>query len=387
MPDKLIYLDYAASTPVCSEAVAAMLPYLEESHGAYANPSSVSNQMGLEAQDAVSNARADIAAALRVQAQEVIFTSCASESINMALIGLALHKDNQKKHIITMQTEHQAVLATCDYLQSQGFKITKLKPMANGLLDLNELEDHICSDTLLVAVMMVNNETGVIQDIQKISQIAHAHQALMFCDMVQAVGKIPVDIPVLGVDLAAISAHKFYGPKGVGALVLCHNTAQRLRVGLFGGGHEMGLRSGTLAVHQIVAMAAAIKKATLEQAQDYAHIQKLESAFKKALMALSGGLVFAGNPNNKVPHILHFAIASVEGDQLFDFLSQYAAFSAGSACRSGNENPSHVLTAMGVEASIAQKSIRFSFGRYTRQEDIILLIGKLEAFIKTQQAT
>tara|TARA_R110000868_G_scaffold362686_1_gene624867 strand:+ start:10791 stop:11957 length:1167 start_codon:yes stop_codon:yes gene_type:complete len=363
----MIYLDYAATTPVDPRVAKKMAQYLTMD-GTFGNPASSAHKYGWQAREAVDTARQQVADAIGADAKEIVFTSGATEANNLAIKGIAEFHQRNGKHIITCKTEHKAVLDTCQHLEKQGFNITYLTPRPNGLVDLDELRDAIQHDTILISIMLVNNETGVIQDLKAIAALAHEKGIYVHTDAVQAMGKIPVDVKALDVDLLSMSAHKVYGPKGVGALYVKHKPRVRIAEQIHGGGHENGMRSGTLATHQIVGMAQAFTLAMAEMREDVAHIAKWREMFWQQLVSLDDiHINGAGAPH--VASILNVSFAYIDNSALLTILPELAV-STGSACMSGSIEPSYVLQAMGVKNELSQGAVRFSFGRFTTEEDV-----------------
>lgn len=363
----MIYLDYAATTPVDPRVLGKMMAYMTQ-EGQYGNPASLTHAYGKAAQQAVMIARQQVADAIAAQAHDIIFTSGATEANNLAIKGYAEFHQRRGKHIITAKTEHKAVLDTCRYLQQQGFEITYLDPQDNGLIDVQQLTQAIRPETILLSLMLVNNETGVLQDIATISQVAHANGVQMHVDAAQAIGKLDIDVNALGVDLLSISAHKAYGPKGIGALYVSSNPRIRLNPQIHGGGQENSLRAGTLATQQIVGMGEALQIAQAEQATESQRIRELQNRFWQGLQTL-GHVYINGDKARRVPHIINISFAGVDSGALLVLLPQLA-LSTGSACSSGSIEPSHVLQAMRIDKALSQSALRFSFGRFTTQADI-----------------
>ncbi len=362
-----IYLDYMATTPVHPQVMQAMQQCLGVS-GAYGNPSSMTHYYGYEAKEWVDKARQQVACAVNCGTDEIIWTSGATEANNLAIQGSAHFYQRQGKHLLVMQTEHKAVLDVFKFLESQGFSVTFLKPMANGLLDLDELRAAIKSDTILLSTMHVNNETGVIQDIASIATIAQEHGIKYHVDAAQSVGKIPLDLSQLAVDLVSFSAHKCYGPKGVGALFVRKKPRIRLQPLFYGGSHEQDLRPGTIATHQIVGMGEAFQLAQQDIQSESQRFEKLSKQLWHGLKALGGINQNADTPH-KIPHCLNLRFDGIDGEALLVSLQQLAV-STGSACNSANPEPSHVLSAMGLSRLEAQRSLRISLGRCTDEADV-----------------
>lgn len=360
-----IYLDYAATTPVDKRVAEKMIPYLCEQFG---NPASSSHSFGWNAEEAVENARAEIAALINADPREIIFTSGATESDNLAIKGAAHFYQSKGKHIITVKTEHKAVLDTCRELEREGFEVSYLGVKENGLLDLDELKDAIRSDTVLVSVMSVNNEIGVIQDIDLIGKICREKGVLFHTDAAQAAGKMTLDVQTQHIDLMSLSAHKIYGPKGVGALYVRRKPRVRLEAQMHGGGHERGFRSGTLPTHQIVGMGEAYRLARLEMADDNAKALELRTQFLNGIKDIEE-VYINGDLNRRIPQNLNVSFNFVEGESLMMAVKELAV-SSGSACTSASLEPSYVLRALGRNDELAHSSLRITFGRFTTSEEI-----------------
>ncbi|RRD90722.1 IscS subfamily cysteine desulfurase [Conchiformibius steedae] len=360
-----IYLDYAATTPVDPRVAEKMIPYLTELFG---NPASNSHSFGWTAEEAVENARAEIAKLINADAKEIVFTSGATESNNLAIKGAAQFYKTKGKHLITVKTEHKAVLDTMRELERQGFEVTYLGVKENGLLDLDELKAAIRPDTILVSVMWVNNEIGVIQDIPAIGEICRERKIIFHVDAVQAAGKTPIDVEAAKVDLLSVSSHKIYGPKGIGALYVRRKPRVRLEAQMHGGGHERGFRSGTLPTHQIVGMGEAFRLARLELEQDRAHAFKLREIFLKGIEGIEE-VYINGDLDSRVPTNLNVSFNYVEGESLIMAVKELAV-SSGSACTSASLEPSYVLRALGRNDELAHSSLRVTFGRMTTEEEV-----------------
>ncbi len=378
-----LYFDYLSTTPVDPRVIDKMQSCLGVD-GAYGNPAAVTHYYGFEAQEWIDKARQQVANAVGCQAQEIIWTSGATEANNLAIQGTANFYQRQGNHLIVMQTEHKAVLDTFKFLQSQGFEVTFLKPSANGLLDLETLKAAIRHETLLISTMHVNNETGVIQDIKAIGSIAKEHGIKYHVDAAQSIGKVALDLSTLPVDLASFSAHKSYGPKGVGALFVRRQPRTRLQALFYGGGHEQGLRPGTLATHQIVGMGEAFQLATQYLDEEYSRINSLSKVFWQRLSALEGIYQNTETPQ-KVPHCLNLRFDGVDAEALLLSLRDLAV-STGSACNSASPEPSHVLLAMGLSRLDAQNSLRISLGRYTQASDIDQAVTSISKEVKRLRA-
>jgi len=369
-----IYLDYAATTPVDPRVAEAMAKCLTLD-GNFGNPASRSYRFGWMAEEAVDVARNQISDALNCDPREVVFTSGATESNNLAIKGVAEGYAEKGKHIITVNTEHKAVLDTCAYLESQGFEITYLPVQPDGLIDIKQLVDAIREDTILVSVMHVNNELGVIQDINVIGALCREKGVLFHVDGAQSVGKVAIDLSSLPIDLLSMSAHKMYGPKGMGALYVRRRPKINLVAQIHGGGHERGMRSGTLATHQIVGMGEAITLATANLEAESTRIFELRERLWNGLKQLDD-VYLNGHASQRVPGILNVSFAGVDGESLMMGLNDIAV-SSGSACTSASLEPSYVLKAIGRDNALAHAGIRFSVGRFTTQDDIDYVIKKV----------
>ncbi len=360
-----IYLDYSATTPVDPRVAAEMIPWLTEHFG---NPASRSHAYGWEAEKAVEEAREQVAALVNADPREIVWTSGATESNNLAIKGAAHFYKGKGKHLITLKTEHKAVLDTCRELERQGFEVTYLDVQENGLVDLDTFRQALRPDTIVVSVMFVNNEIGVIQPIAEIGEICREKGIVFHVDAAQATGKLPIDLAQLKVDLMSFSAHKTYGPKGVGALYVRRKPRVRLEAQMHGGGHERGLRSGTLATHQIVGMGAAFRIAREEMAEELERIRRLRDKLLSGLQDIEAVYV-NGDLEHRVPHNLNISFAYVEGESLIMAIKDVAV-SSGSACTSASLEPSYVLRALGRNDELAHSSIRFTIGRFTTEEEI-----------------
>ena len=360
-----IYLDYSATTPVDPRVVDAMVPWLRNHFG---NPASRSHAFGWEAEKAVENARAQVAALVNCDPRELIWTSGATESINLAIKGVAHFNKDKGKHLVTVKTEHKATLDTMRELEREGFDVTYLDVRPDGLLDLAKLEAALRPDTLLVSVMFVNNEIGVIQDIPAIGEMCRARGIVFHVDAAQATGKVVVDLQQLKVDLMSFSAHKTYGPKGIGTLFVRRKPRVRLEAQMHGGGHERGLRSGTLPTHQIVGMGEAFRIAKDEMATENERIRMLRDRLWAGLSKIEQ-VYLNGDWDHRVPHNLNVSFNFVEGESLIMAIKDVAV-SSGSACTSASLEPSYVLRALGRSDELAHSSIRFSVGRFTTEEEI-----------------
>ena len=360
-----IYLDYSATTPVDPRVAQAMIPWLTEHFG---NPASRSHAYGWEAEKAVEDARGQVAALVNADAKEIVWTSGATESNNLAIKGAAQFYKGKGKHIITLKTEHKAVLDTFRELERQGFEATYLDVQENGLVDLARLRDAIRPDTVLISVMFVNNEIGVVQPIAEIGEICREKGIVFHVDAAQATGKVEIDLAKLKVDLMSFSAHKTYGPKGIGALYVRRKPRARLEAQRHGGGHERGLRSGTLATHQIVGMGEAFRIAREEMRTENERIRMLRDRLLKGLQDIEATYV-NGDLEHRVPHNLNISFAYVEGESLIMAVKDIAV-SSGSACTSASLEPSYVLRALGRNDELAHSSIRFTIGRFTTEEEV-----------------
>ena len=367
-----IYLDYAATTPVDPRVAEAMIPWLAEHYG---NPASRSHAWGWEAEDAVDNAREQVAALINADAREIIWTSGATESDNLAIKGAAQFYKSRGKHLITVKTEHKAVLDTMRELERQGFEVSYLDVQDNGLLDLEVLKAAIRPDTILVSVMFVNNEIGVIQDIPAIGALCREKGIIFHVDAAQATGKTPIDVQSLPIDLMSLASHKVYGPKGIGALYVRRKPRIRLEAQMHGGGHERGMRSGTLATHQIVGMGEAYRLAKAEMEQDREHASKLYQRLLDGLGKIDQSFVNGDTPS-RIPHILNMSFNFVEGESLMMGVKSLAV-SSGSACTSASLEPSYVLRALGRSDELAHSSLRMSFGRFTTEADVDHAIAEI----------
>ncbi|MBV2265073.1 MAG: IscS subfamily cysteine desulfurase [Thauera sp.] len=360
-----IYLDYGATTPVDPRVVDAMIPWLREHFG---NPASRSHAWGWEAEEAVEKARVQVAELIGADPREIVWTSGATESNNLAIKGAAHFYKGKGKHLITVKTEHKAVLDVMRELERQGFEVTYLNVQENGLLDFDALKAAIRPDTILISVMFVNNEIGVVQPIAEIGELCRAKGVVFHVDAAQATGKVAIDLDKLEVDLMSFSAHKTYGPKGIGALYVRRKPRVRLEAQMHGGGHERGLRSGTLATHQIVGMGEAFRIAREEMAAENARVGKLRDRLLAGLTDLEATYV-NGDLAQRVPHNLNISFAYVEGESLIMAVKDIAV-SSGSACTSASLEPSYVLRALGRNDELAHSSIRFTIGRFTTEEEV-----------------
>ncbi|MCR6667006.1 MAG: IscS subfamily cysteine desulfurase [Methyloversatilis sp.] len=367
-----IYLDYSATTPVDPRVAAKMIPWLTEHFG---NPASRSHAYGWEAEAAVEEAREQVAKLVNADPKEIVWTSGATESNNLAIKGAAHFYSGKGKHIITMRTEHKAVLDTFRELEREGFEATYLDPKDDGLIDLDVFRAALRPDTVLVSIMFVNNEIGVIQPIAEIGEICREKGIIFHVDAAQATGKVAIDLDKLKVDLMSFSAHKTYGPKGIGALYVRRKPRIRLEAQMHGGGHERGLRSGTLATHQIVGMGEAFRIAREEMGAENERVRMLRDRLLKGLQDIEATYV-NGDLEARVPHNLNISFAYVEGESLIMAIKEVAV-SSGSACTSASLEPSYVLRALGREDELAHSSIRFSIGRFTTEEEVDFTIDLL----------
>ncbi|KND54869.1 Cysteine desulfurase, IscS subfamily [Candidatus Paraburkholderia kirkii] len=373
IPHLPIYMDYSATTPVDPRVVDKMVPYLREQFG---NPASRSHQYGWDAERAVEEARENVAALVNCDPREIIWTSGATESDNLALKGAAHFYKSRGKHLITVKTEHKAVLDTMRELEREGFEVTYLDVKDNGLIDLEKLAAAIRPDTILISVMHVNNEIGVIQDIEAIGELARGKGIIFHVDAAQATGKVEIDLQKLKVDLMSFSAHKTYGPKGIGALYVRRKPRVRIEAQMHGGGHERGMRSGTLATHQIVGMGEAFRIAREEMAIENERIRMLCDRLLKGLQDIEEVYV-NGDMEQRVPHNLNISFNFVEGESLIMAVKDVAV-SSGSACTSASLEPSYVLRALSRNDELAHSSIRFTVGRFTTEQDVDYVINLLK---------
>ena len=360
-----IYLDYSATTPVDPRVVDKMIPYLREQFG---NPASRSHAYGWEAEKAVEEAREQVARLVNADSREIIWTSGATESTNLAVKGAAHFYKEKGRHLVTVKTEHKATLDTMRELEREGYEVSYLDVLENGLLDLEAFKAALRPDTIVVSVMFVNNEIGVIQDVAAIGEICRSRGIVFHCDAAQATGKVVIDLASLKVDLMSFSAHKTYGPKGIGALYVRRKPRVRLEAQMHGGGHERGLRSGTLPTHQIVGMGEAFRLAREEMATENERIRMLRDRLLKGLQEIEEVYV-NGDLEQRVPHNLNVSFNYVEGESLIMAIKDIAV-SSGSACTSASLEPSYVLRALGRSDELAHSSIRFSVGRFTTVEEI-----------------
>lgn len=378
-----IYMDYAATTPMDPRVAKKMMQYLTPD-GEFGNPASRSHAYGWNAEAAVEEARKQVAALVNANPKEIIWTSGATESDNLAIKGAAHFYSKKGKHIITSKIEHKAVLDSCRQLEREGFEVTYLDPEPTGLIDLEKLEDAIRDDTILISIMHVNNELGVIQDIAAIGELARSKGIIFHVDAAQGAGKTEIDLSTLKVDLMSFSAHKIYGPKGMGALYVRRKPRIRLEAQMHGGGHERGMRSGTLATHQIVGMGEAFRLAREDMAKDKVHVTTLRDRLLDGVKDLEE-VYINGDMAHSVPNILNISFNYVEGESLIMALKDMAV-SSGSACTSASLEPSYVLRALGRNDELAHSSIRFSFGRFTTEEEVDYAISHVrEAIAKLRE--
>lgn len=368
-----IYLDYGATTPVDPRVVDVMVPWLREHFG---NPASRSHSWGWEAEEAVEKARTQVADLIHADPREIVWTSGATESNNLAIKGAAHFYQTRGKHIVTVKTEHKAVLDTCRELERQGFEVTYLDVQENGLLDLNRFKDALRPDTILASVMFVNNEIGVIQDINAIGQMCREKGIIFHVDAAQATGKVDIDVRTLPVDLMSLASHKTYGPKGMGALFVRRKPRVRLEAQMHGGGHERGMRSGTLPTHQIVGMGEAFRLAQVEMPEELVRIKALQQRLIDGLASMEQVFI-NGDLVHRVPHNINMSFNFVEGESLIMGVKGLAV-SSGSACTSASLEPSYVLRALGRSDELAHSSLRMTIGRFTTQEEIDYAVSTLK---------
>ena len=360
-----IYLDYSATTPVDPRVAQKMIPYLTEFFG---NAASRSHAFGWKAEEAVEEARGHVAALLNADPREIVWTSGATEGNNLAIKGAAQFYKTKGKHLITQKTEHKAVLDTCRELERQGFEVTYLEVQDNGIVDLAKLENAIRPDTILASIMMVNNEIGVIQPVWQIAEICKKKGVIFHCDAVQGAGRVEIDMQKFRADLLTITAHKFYGPKGIGALYVRRKPRVRIEAQIHGGGHERGFRSGTLATHQIVGFGEAARLAKAEMATENERVRALRDRLLRGIKDVEEAYV-NGDLESRIPHNLNVSFNFVEGESLIMAVKDLAV-SSGSACTSASLEPSYVLRALGRSDELAHSSIRFTLGRFSTEEEI-----------------
>jgi cysteine desulfurase len=364
---KPIYLDYSATTPVDKRVAEKMMKYLTMD-GEFGNPASRSHAYGWVSEAAVDEARKQVADFINADPREIVWTSGATESDNLAIKGAAHFYSKKGKHIITCKTEHKAVLDTCRQLEREGYEVTYLDPETDGLIDLDKLEAAIRPDTTLISIMHANNEIGVVQDVAAIAAIAHSHKVIFHTDAAQSAGKVEIDVKAMDIDMLSLSAHKIYGPKGIGALFVRRKPRIRIEAQMHGGGHERGMRSGTLAVHQIVGMGEAFHIANEEMASESERILMLRERLLNGFKDMEE-VYINGNLDHRVPGNINISFNFVEGESLIMALKDLAV-SSGSACTSASLEPSYVLRALGRNDELAHSSIRFSIGRFTTEQDI-----------------
>ena len=374
-----IYLDYSATTPVDERVAKAMTACLTN-QGVFGNPSSRSHPFGWQAEELVEKARKDVADVLGADPREIVWTSGATESDNLAIKGAAHFNAKKGKHIVTLKTEHKAVLDTCRQLEREGFEVTYLDPRDDGLLDFDAFEAALRDDTTLVSIMHVNNEIGVIQDIARIGKICRERKIVFHVDAAQSPGKVPIDVDAMNVDLMSLCAHKVYGPKGVGALYVRRKPRVRLEAQIHGGGHERGMRSGTLATHQLVGMGEAFRLAVEEMAVENERLHGLRQRLWDGVKDMEE-IYLNGDMDQRIPGNLNISFNFVEGESLIMSLKDIAV-SSGSACTSASLEPSYVLRALGRSDELAHSSIRFTMGRYTTEEEIDFTIGKVREAVE-----
>ena len=383
---RLIYLDYAATTPILPEISQAMIRCLSV-EGDFGNPASQSHHYGWDAAKHITTSRQHVADLIHAKPQEIIWTSGATESNNLAIKGTLDAYKHKNKHIITSKIEHKAVLDTCAELESLGFQVTYLQPeLGTGLIRPEQVEQAIQPNTVLISLMMVNNEIGTLTDVQAIGHIAHQHQILFHVDAAQAAGKTQIDVQAMQIDLLSLSAHKIYGPKGIGALYVRQDIQKQIKTQIHGGGHEQGLRSGTLATHQIVGMGEACRLAKINLAEEQQRIQKLRNKLLQGLQALTP-VNLNGHATQHVANYLNMSFLGERANSIIAAIKQVAAVSSGSACNSHHAAPSHVLSALGLSENLVSNTVRLSFGRYTTQDHIEILLKHLVMVLKEKKAT
>ncbi|RZI47759.1 IscS subfamily cysteine desulfurase [Rickettsiales endosymbiont of Peranema trichophorum] len=360
-----IYMDYQATTPVDPRVLEAMLPYFCEKFG---NPHSRNHKFGWDAEEAVEVARKKIANVINANTKDIIFTSGATESNNLALKGVAHFYRTSKNHIITVQTEHKCILDTCKHLEQEGFKVTYLPVEQNGIINLKTLEDTITSDTVIVSVMGVNNEIGVIQPLAEIGELCRKNGVFFHTDAAQAFGKVPIDVVAMKIDLLSVSGHKIYGPKGIGALYVNRNPRVRLEAIINGGGQERGMRSGTLPTPLIVGFGVAAEISQSEMIEEDARLRRLSNKFISAMKQIPE-VYLNGDVERRIPGNINLSFSCIEGESMIGAIGELAV-SSGSACTSSSLEPSYVLRALGIDEELAHTSIRFGIGRFTTEEEI-----------------
>ncbi|MBN8827200.1 MAG: IscS subfamily cysteine desulfurase [Sphingobacteriia bacterium] len=366
-----IYMDYQATTPVDPRVLEEMLPYFTEKFG---NPHSRSHTYGWEAEEAVEKAREQISSLIGADPREIVFTSGATESNNLAIKGVANFHKEKKNHIVTVVTEHKCVLDACRHLEQQGFKVTYLPVKTNGLIDLNVLENAITDETILVSVMAINNEIGVIQPLKEIGALCRRKGVFFHTDAAQAFGKIPLNVEEMNIDLLSISGHKIYAPKGIGALFVRRKPRIRLEPLINGGGQERGLRSGTVSPALVVALGKAAEIAKNEMQEEYARLKAISKKFYDEIVEKIPDIFLNGDLEQRYPGNLNLSFAYIEGESMLMSIKDLAV-SSGSACTSASLEPSYVLRALGVEDELAHTSIRFGFGRFTTDEEVEYALG------------
>ncbi len=382
--NKSIYLDYAATTPVDEQVAKKMMQYLTFD-GTFGNPASRSHGFGWQAEEAVETAREQIADLIHADPREIVFTSGATESNNLAIKGIAQFYSNKGKHIVTSKIEHKAVLDVCRELETQGFEITYIEPQPKtGLILVEDVKAALRDDTILVSLMMVNNELGTLTDVTAIGEITREKGIILHVDAAQAAGKTPIDLETMKVDLMSFSGHKIYGPKGIGALYVRRKPRIRIKAQTHGGGHERGMRSGTLATHQIVGMGEAFAIAGQKMVEEQARIAKLRDRLWVGLQDMEQ-IFLNGSMEQSIPNIVNISFNFVEGESMMMSLKDLAV-SSGSACTSATLEPSYVLRALGLSDELAHSSIRFSFGRYTTEDDIDRIIEEVKAAVSKLRA-
>lgn len=362
-----VYLDYLATTPVDPRVAEVMAKHLAMD-GVFGNPASRSHVYGWRAEQAVEQGRRQVADLLGADPREIVFTSGATEADNLAIKGVAEFHQGRGRHIVTTAIEHKAVLDSCAWLETRGFEVTYVAPDAQGLIQPETIARSLRPDTILVSVMHVNNELGTINDIAAIGEITREAEVLLHVDAAQSVGKLPLSLRDLPVDLLSVSGHKFYGPKGIGVLWVCRQPRAQLAAQMHGGGHERGMRSGTLPTHQIAGLGEAAAIAAEEMSRDSEHLAALRQRFLAAIAGLEG-LHFNGHAEQRLPGVVNLSVEGVDGESLLAALREIAV-SSGSACNSESLEPSHVLRAIGLSDALAHSALRFSFGRFTRPEEV-----------------
>ena len=378
-----IYLDYASTTPIDDRVAKKMLEYMT-TDGMYGNPASRSHSFGWDADEAVSQSRQHVADLINADPREIVWTSGATESDNLAIKGAAHFYKKKGKHVITIKTEHKAVLDACRQLEREGFEVTYMEPMPNGLIDIEKLESEIRDDTVLISIMHVNNEIGVIQDIETIGELARSKKIIFHVDAAQSAGKVKIDLEKMKVDLMSFSAHKIYGPKGIGALYVRRKPRVRLEAQIHGGGHERGLRSGTLPTHQIVGMGEAFRIAKEELESDFQKVSQLRNRLWNGLKDIEE-VYLNGDFENRYPGIMNISFNYVEGESLI-MATKDIAVSSGSACTSASLEPSFVLRAIGRSDELAHSSLRMSIGRFTTEKEIDTTIETVSKAVEKLRA-